>query len=350
MIQDLIDSKTYISKGEEVKYYDTILKSIENIFTSEEYDITKLDIGENEVIKTKRMTVIFTTVHNQKNNKNNNITSINLGECESLLINQNNISDNQTLYMKIIEVSQEGMKIPKIEYDVYSKLSGNKLEKLNLSICEESKIFLSVPVEIKEESFDEYNSSSGYYNDICYTTTSDSGTDISLKDRKNEYSNKALCQDDCDLINYDHITKEANCSCDVKQSSFSFALMKIDKEKLLKNFGDIKNIANINILKCKTKLFSKKGLISNIGFYIMILIAILSFIFVLIFNCKDYYRVKRNIIELEFGIKFTFTSKLKEDRNKKQNKKEEQNNIIEIRKNKKENKHNKKNSITNNIN
>ena len=149
MIQDLIDNKTNISK-EEVKYYDTILKSIENIFTSEQYDTTKLDNGEDEVIKTKRMTVIFTTVQNQKNNKNNNMTSINLGECETLLINQNNISDNQTLYMKIIEVSQEEMKIPKVEYDVYYKLSGNKLEKLNISICEESKIFLHLKNTIQQ--------------------------------------------------------------------------------------------------------------------------------------------------------------------------------------------------------
>ena len=67
------------------------------------------------------------------------------------------------------------MKISKIEYDVYSKLSGNKLEKLNISICSKTKISLSVPVEIKEESLDEYNISSGYYNDICYITTSKKG-------------------------------------------------------------------------------------------------------------------------------------------------------------------------------
>ena len=59
--------------------------------------------------------------------------------------------------------------------------------------------------------------------------------------------------------------------------------MNIDKEKLLKNFGDIKNIANVNILKCKNELFSKQGLKSNIGFYIMSLISLLCFIFKLIF-------------------------------------------------------------------
>ena len=32
------------------------------------------------------------------------------------------------------------MKAKKIEYNVYSKLSGNNLVKLNLSVCENSKI------------------------------------------------------------------------------------------------------------------------------------------------------------------------------------------------------------------
>ena len=42
---------------------------------------------------------------------------------------------------------------------------------------------------------DELNSGSGYYNDICYTTTSEDGTDISLKDRKKDFidKNKTVC-------------------------------------------------------------------------------------------------------------------------------------------------------------
>ena len=39
---------------EENEYYDTILKTIENIFTSENYDTSKLDNGEDEVITTKK--------------------------------------------------------------------------------------------------------------------------------------------------------------------------------------------------------------------------------------------------------------------------------------------------------
>ena len=60
----------------------------------------------------------------------------------------NNISDNETIYIKKLDVIQERMKIQKIEFDVYCKLSGSNLEKLNLSVCDKSKISLLIPVSI----------------------------------------------------------------------------------------------------------------------------------------------------------------------------------------------------------
>ena len=104
------------------------------------------------------MTITLTTVKNQKNNIIQNVTTIDLGECENLLRNYYNISNNITLYMKKIEVVQEGMKIPKIEYDVYCKLFGINVIKLNLTACENSKISILIPIEITE-SFDILNSS-----------------------------------------------------------------------------------------------------------------------------------------------------------------------------------------------
>ena len=51
------------------------------------------------------------------------------------------------------------------------------------------------------ENLDTLNTSSGYFNNLCYTTTSEDGADISLKDRKYDYiqNNKTVCQDDCDF-------------------------------------------------------------------------------------------------------------------------------------------------------
>ena len=96
-------------------------------------------------------------------------------------------------------------------------------------------------------NIDKLNTSSGYFKDICYTATSDDGTDISLSDRKNEYINgdNIICQEDCYFSGYDYNNKKAKCECKVKESSSSFADMNIDNTKL---FEDFKNFANLNIL------------------------------------------------------------------------------------------------------
>ena len=84
---------------EEIKYYDEIIEKIESIFTSENYDMTNVDKGEDEIIETEKMTVTFTTSNNQKNNLNNNMSTINLGECEILLRKYYNLTNNETLYI-----------------------------------------------------------------------------------------------------------------------------------------------------------------------------------------------------------------------------------------------------------
>ena len=107
-------------------------------------------------------------------------------------------------------------------YDVYCKLSGSNLVKLNLSVCQNSKISLSVPVEITDSNLDKLNSSSEYYNDICYTATSESGTDIILKDRKKEYINKTVCQEECDFNDYNYTSQKAKCKCNSHLFCFNY--------------------------------------------------------------------------------------------------------------------------------
>ena len=106
------------------------------------------------------------------------------------------------------------------------------------------------------------NSSSGYYNDICYATTSNFGTDISLKDRKKEFieGNKTVCQEDCIFYGYNDSNKKSKCSCKAKESLFNILDLKINKTKLCENFIDIKNIVNFKIMICYKALFNKKGI------------------------------------------------------------------------------------------
>ena len=58
---------------------------------------------------------------------------------------------------------------------------------------------ISIPVKINEKNLFKYNSSDDYYNDKCYAYTTEMGTDITLKDRRNEYQNNnmSLCEYNC---------------------------------------------------------------------------------------------------------------------------------------------------------
>ena len=316
IIEDLIikeKNKTdQMSLDEEIEYYDYLLKTIENIFT-ENYDTSKIDDGQDEVITTGKMTLTLTTSQNQRNNINNNMTSIDLGECETLLKNEYHISSNETIYIKKIDIEKKGIKIPKVEYDVYCKLFETNLTKLNLTVCEKSKIFIYIPFLLTDD-IDKYDINSEYYKDICYSTTSEDGTDISIKDRQKDFIDKdrIVCQEDCDFSAYDRVNNKAKCSCKVKESSKSFAYMNIDIQKLVKNFINIKNIVNYKFLVCYKKLFNKENLINNIGCYIILVIILFHIISFFIFNLKSFPSIKRRI-----DFKF-----LKESDNKKSNKKE----------------------------
>jgi len=313
-----ITFKKYQNCYDNISYYNYMENHRYNDFTSylsyiSEYS-SNLDKGEDEIIKTEKITIILTTAQNQKNNSNTNLTIIDLGECENLLRRYYNISDNETLYMKKIDVKQEKIKIPKIVYDVYYKFSGINLKKLNLSICENTKISLSIPIVITE-NIDKLNSSSGYFNDKCYSSTSDIGTDISLNDRKKEFieGNKTVCQEYCDFSEYNSITQKANCSCQVKEFPDSYENMNINKEKLYENFKDIKNDAtNLGITSCNI-LDSTENIESNTGFFLLLIIIVLFIIVFIIFCTKGYNLLEDKIDEVIYK-KFPKESKTKNDK------------------------------------
>ena len=213
----------YISNNtsSEDKLNDKKMESIENSFTDENYNTSNLENGQNEVIKDEKFTITLTTTENQKANKDSNMTTIDLGPCEKLLKEHYKMKQEDILYMKQIEVYQEGMKIPKIEYDVYAKLNGSNLVKLNLAICQNEKVDVSIKVEINDD-LNKLNISSPYYNDICYIDDSNNGIDISLKDRKTDYveNNKAVCQENCIFTEYNYDNQKAKCSCSVFEIFF----------------------------------------------------------------------------------------------------------------------------------
>jgi len=247
-------------------------------------------IKNNKDLYTENHNIIYqlTSTYNQNKNEYINISKVNLGECEQKLKSHYQIEDEGPLIMFKIEYYQEGLLIPIIEYEVYN-IKEKKI--LNLTVCENETIQISISVDIDEEYLFKYNISSNYYNDICFPFTTEYKTDIILSDRRNEYinNNMSLCESNCEFTGYNFNKKEAICECNVKIKLPLISEIVINKNKLLNNFIKLEETTNIYTLKCLKLLFSKSGLIKNVGNYILLLILLLNIILLINFILKEYY-------------------------------------------------------------
>ena len=198
--------------------------------------------------------------------------------------------------MLLVIHEEDGKKVPKVEYEIYYPLSNNNLTKLDMNYCQGTKIEISIAVKFNGD-IDKYNTSSNYYNDICSKTTSSSGTDISLIDRRNEFidNDMSLCEENCDLIDYNYDTKKSKCSCDIKYGISENINNKFDEKAFFKSFIDINNIVNINIMKCYKIVFKFEELKKNYGFLILSSVIIMYFITLLIFLEISFDKIKKEI-------------------------------------------------------
>ena len=286
---ELKDEKIFLLKTNNLTDVEnTILHKVRDKIKNGEINYQLIDNGNYFFVEINNAKFMFA---NEKDKNKNILANIDLGECKEK-INENK---NNSLYMFYIQVSEEGMNFPKTEYEIYSKSEDSNIEKIDLEKCKDIKISKEVSINITNENIDKYNSSSAYYNDICYTTTSETGTDITLADRRNEYiSNYAICQDNCEFISYDEDNGKAICSCSISTSFSSISDIKFDKDKIKSNFINFKNIANINILKCYKVVFNKQ-ILKNIGCIIVSLILFFEIISVFVFYGYEYNLVKNKI-------------------------------------------------------
>ena len=270
-----------------------------------EINISEIDNGSIKTLEKNNLLFLLTSTYNQNLEKYQNDVSIDLKECDYILKDNYNISYNNSLYILLYIVEEKGMKIPKVEYEVYHPLNNKNLTKLNLSPCEGRKIDISIPVQINDSIF-KYNISSDYYNNICSKTTSQSGTDISLKDRRNEFmeNNMTLCDANCKLVDYNYDKSKAKCSCDVKLTVPLLNEIKFNKEELYKGFTDIKKIANLNVMKCYKYVFNK-SLIKNYGFFIMLIIFLLFLACLIIFLFHSFFKLIKEINSIVSALKNT---------------------------------------------
>ena len=147
-------------------------EQLQNVTNDEKKDI---EIYEDNMIYQ------ITSTYNQNYKKYSNISTLKFEECENLLKSIYEIDESEALLILKIDIHEEGLKMPIVEYEVYHPLT---LEKLNLSYCLNSSIEISVPVTINENELVKYDPTSALYNDRCHPYTSENKTDVVLKDRQ----------------------------------------------------------------------------------------------------------------------------------------------------------------------
>ena len=143
------------------------------------------------------------------------MTIIDLSECEKKLISNNIIQKDKNLYILKLDIEEEGKKTPQVDYEVYYyPENSTNLELLDLSLCANIRIDIIKPINIDQNEIDKYNTSSDYYNNIC-KSFSESGADLTLKDRQKKYDAKNfdICEEKCDFSEYDYKLGKAVCSC-----------------------------------------------------------------------------------------------------------------------------------------
>ena len=126
-----------------------------------------------------------------------NSTHIDFTECKKILRNIYEIDSESILTFVQLELNNKDNNtlVNKVEYMIFDN---NKI-KLDLGLCRDTNIkivysikdFILTDTEIyelkywQESGINLLNINDSFYNDICFTYTSENGTDCTLKDRVN---------------------------------------------------------------------------------------------------------------------------------------------------------------------
>ena len=308
IVEDLFSNKCKMNnKDEQIEeeLVNKIINSISEGLLNEYININVL--GKNEILVYKEDDITYQIISSSnQNNSIKNISSINLGECENKLKEFYKINDTTPLIIFKIDYNIQELFVPIVEYKVFHPITKEPIE---LDICENTNIILSYPInkEIEKESF-KHDLNSEYYNDKCFSYTTEKNTDITLNDRKEIYkkNNLSLCENNCKLEEIDTNLKQSKCECEVKKEVRKFYDIKIGKDQLLQNAMNIQSSTNIGIILCYKTLFCLNGIKKNIGNYIILLIILIHLINCIVFYLKGYkifFMKIHNILSKELSFK-----------------------------------------------
>ena len=249
--------------------------------------------------------------------------SIDLGECEMILREHYNISNDIDLVLLKLDIKKNNSKLSHTQYEILNPF--NRSEILNLSICEEqeqkialinqiysstnSKI-LSKLIELNNIESNCLSKNNKLFTDYCFNLISETGADVLIQDRLLDYNyEEILCQSGCKLHEINTKSNTVSCLCPIKNGFGNIDIFNTEQiyeeeiinlqenidinDKYMKNHKKEYSNNNLKALKCIKNITSDFA--KN---YILIILTIFIFIHLLlgiIFIYKNKENKKKKI-------------------------------------------------------
>ncbi len=237
------------------------------------------------------------------------LSVIDLGECETLLKKEYNISEGDALIILKKEKETNKASEKDIEYELYEPYNKTLL---NLSICSDVNINIYMKVDLSDDiktisedlekkGYNIFDINDPFYTDICTPYKSSSKSDMLLSDRINDIYNNddAQCQDNCYFSNYIDGSNVINCTCHIQQEE-KLEIKKIDKlnpKTLSQSFYYVLKYSNYKIFKCYKLVFDKSVFTKNKGGIILFILFFLYLMCLIVHIIKGLTSLKEKLGE-----------------------------------------------------
>jgi surface protein len=122
--------------------------------------ITNIADQDFKIVKTENSIIQFTTLKEQMSNTDNSYSSIDLGDCEDKLRQQEHLSESDEFLIVKVDIKNSTTKAVFVQYEIYNP---NTNAKVSLAICKDDTIKIQVPVSLTNEeltlieSFNDYD-------------------------------------------------------------------------------------------------------------------------------------------------------------------------------------------------
>ena len=201
-----------------------ITKEIMNAYNN---ILITLEEKDYKLIKTENMFLQFSTYYEQLTNISEMVSSIDLGECEDKLKEQEGLNETENLLMIKLDIKNKTTNAIIVQYEIFNP---RNYSKVSLDVCKNIIIKKKVPVILEQEKlslidhlkqygYNPFDITDDFYNDVCSLYTAQNGADMVLSSRKTRIYDTVkdfyICEEGCEFDKFDTYMSKAECYCNI---------------------------------------------------------------------------------------------------------------------------------------